>query len=96
MGLGYALLEEYVPGLTRNLGEYLIPSSCDNPRIYPIIIEDREPSGPFGAKGMGEIVSVPTAAAIANAVNNAIGIRFYQLPLIPERVYEALKKRKKE
>ncbi len=91
MGLGYALMEKYVPGSTKNFQEYLIPTSCDVPKIYPVIVEEEDPSGPFGAKGLGEIVTTPTAAAIANAVSNAIGVRFYQLPLTPEQVYKAIK-----
>ncbi|MGA2317499.1 MAG: xanthine dehydrogenase family protein molybdopterin-binding subunit [Thermodesulfobacteriota bacterium] len=91
MGLGYALMEKYVPGSTKNFREYLIPTSCDIPKILPLIVEEREPSGPFGAKGLGEITTTPTAAAIANAVSNAIGVRFYQLPLTPEQVYKAIK-----
>jgi CO/xanthine dehydrogenase Mo-binding subunit len=94
MGFGYGVMEEYIPNQTKNLREYLIPTSRDAPRIFPIIIEESESSGPFGAKGIGEIVSVPTAAAIANAVNDAIGIRFYQLPITAERVYMALKGKK--
>jgi CO/xanthine dehydrogenase Mo-binding subunit len=92
MGVGYAIMEHYLPGQTRNFGEYLIPTSCDVPRVIPIIVEDPESSGPFGAKGLGEVTCIPTAAAIANAVSNATGMRFYQLPLTPERVYEAFKR----
>ena len=91
MGLGYALMEKYVPGLTKNFREYLIPTSCDIPKIFPLIVEEQEPSGPFGAKGLGEIVTTPTAAAIVNAVSNAIGVRLYRLPLTPEQVYKAIK-----
>jgi CO/xanthine dehydrogenase Mo-binding subunit len=80
-----------VPGCTRNFGEYLIPTSCDAPRVIPIIVEDHEFSGPFGAKGLGEVTCIPTAAAIANAIGNALGIRFYGLPVTPERIYEAFK-----
>ena len=53
--------------------------------------ETYEPTGPFGAKGLGEASSNPVAAAFANAIYNAIGIRFYELPITPERILLALK-----
>lgn len=94
MGIGYALLEEVVvfEGKIQNTGmsTYLIPTALDVPEVYPIIIEENEISGPFGAKGVGEPALVPTAAAIANAVADALGIRLYDLPLTPERVVAAL------
>lgn len=94
MGFGYGVMEEYLPSQTKNLREYLIPTSCDAPRVLPIMVEDSVSSGPFGAKGIGEIVSVPTAAAIANAVTDAIGVRFFQVPITAERVSMALKGKK--
>jgi len=94
MGLGYALMEEVrvEEGRIANprYAEYILPMSLDVPEIYPIVVEEPEPSGPFGAKGVGEPALIPTAAAIANAVANALGVRFYDLPITPERVVAAL------
>ena len=95
-GLGFALLEEHrwdrgVP-LTRNMDTYRVPGPCDMPNMVPIIVEDPEPSGPFGAKGVGEPVLVAVAPAVANAVADAIGQRIYELPLSPERVLAALRR----
>ena len=96
MGLGYGLMEEVITKkgeiVNPNLHGYIIPTAMDMPKVHPIIVEDLESTGPFGAKGVGEPTLIPTAAAIANAVENAIGIRFYDLPLTPERVLEAIKK----
>jgi len=91
MGQGYALQEEFIPGLTKNFKSYAIPTISDMPEITPIIVEDPEPTGPFGAKGVGEPALIPTAPAIVNAVYNATGARIYDLPLTPSRVLKALK-----
>ncbi len=92
MGLGMALMEEYVPGKTVSFVNYLIPTSKDVPEVVPILVEDPEPSGPFGAKGVGEPALIPTAPAILNAVADAIGERIYDLPASLERVLEAVRK----
>jgi CO/xanthine dehydrogenase Mo-binding subunit len=63
------------------------------PKIKPIIVEVPEPLGPFGARGIGEATTIPTAAAIANAIFNAVGVRVKELPMTPERILEAIKKR---
>ncbi|MBI4243918.1 MAG: xanthine dehydrogenase family protein molybdopterin-binding subunit, partial [Planctomycetes bacterium] len=55
-----------------------------------VIIESNDPEGPFGAKGIGEPPIVPTAAAVANAIYNATGIRMFELPMTPERVLKAI------
>lgn len=94
MGVGMALMEEYVPGKTVSFVNYLIPTSKDVPEVIPIIVEDEEPSGPFGAKGVGEPALIPTAPAILNAIADAIGQRIYHLPANLERVLEAVKKSK--
>ncbi|EGW41010.1 molybdopterin cofactor-binding domain-containing protein [Desulfosporosinus sp. OT] len=98
MGIGYALLEEVIlkDGEIQNPGmsTYLIPTALDVPEIHTIIIEESEISGPYGAKGVGEPALVPTAAAIANAVADALGIRMYELPLTPEKIIAAIKNRK--
>jgi CO/xanthine dehydrogenase Mo-binding subunit len=91
MGQGYALQEDFIPGLTKNFKSYAIPTISDMPEIIPIIVEDPEPTGPFGAKGVGEPALIPTAPAIVNAVYNATGARIYDLPLTPSRVLKALK-----
>lgn len=90
-GLGMALMEEYVPGRTENLHDYLIPTFGDMPEIEIILIEDAEPLGPFGAKGIGEPALIPTAPAILSAIENATGVRITRLPATPDRVYAALK-----
>ena len=74
-GIGIALMEEWVPGRTDNLHDYLIPTIGDVPEIETILIEDKEPLGPFGAKGVGEPALIPTAAAILNAIRDATGRR---------------------
>jgi CO/xanthine dehydrogenase Mo-binding subunit len=89
-GLGLALMEEYVPGRTENLHDYLIPTFGDMPAIETIFVEDREPLGPFGAKGIGEPALVPTAPAIFNAIHHATGVRLYEAPATPHRVRAAL------
>lgn len=92
MGLGFALLEDYQPGQTNSLATYLIPTAQDAPEMVPIILEEPEESGPFGAKGVGEMALIPTAPAIANAIYNACGARVYDLPATPERVLRAIKR----
>jgi CO/xanthine dehydrogenase Mo-binding subunit len=90
MGLGFALMEEFVPGQTLSMSEYHIPTSLDIPRIECIIVEDPEPTGPFGAKGMGEPTLAPTAPAILNAVADALGTRIDHLPANAESVRAAV------
>jgi CO/xanthine dehydrogenase Mo-binding subunit len=82
MGVGMALMEEYVPEKTISFVNYLIPTSKDVPEVIPIIVEDEEPSGPFGAKGVGEPALIPTAPAILNAISDAIGERIIICPQI--------------
>jgi len=89
-GLGLALMEEYLPGRTDNLHDYLIPTIGDVPKIECILIEDREPLGPSGAKGIGEPALVPTAPAILGAVHHATGVRAKRVPLLPHRLREAI------
>ena len=92
-GLGLALMEEYLPGRTENLHDYLIPTVGDVPEIECILIEDREPLGPSGAKGIGEPALVPTAPAILGAVHHATGVRAYRVPLLPHRLRAAIVKK---
>ena len=90
-GIGMALMEEYLPGQTENLHDYLIPTTGDVPPIESILIEIPDPEGPLGAKGLGEHVLIPTAPAILNAIRNATGAVITQLPALPHRVLEAIK-----
>ena len=91
-GIGMALMEEYIPGVTENLHDYLIPTCGDVPDIRTIIVEENDPHGPYGAKGLGEHVLIPTAPAILNAINHAIGAKVRVLPATPERILSALGK----
>jgi CO/xanthine dehydrogenase Mo-binding subunit len=88
MGLGFALMEEFEPGKTVSMKDYHIPTCADMPEIVPVIVESPEPSGPFGAKGVGEPALIPTAPAILNGLANAFGERIYILPANLERVLE--------
>ena len=95
MGLGYALAEELrfdEQGkiLNPSLRTYRIPSATDVPPMEVFLVEHADAYGPFGAKGIGEIGTNCTAPAIANAVAQATGVRLRQLPMTPERVWQAL------
>jgi CO/xanthine dehydrogenase Mo-binding subunit/aerobic-type carbon monoxide dehydrogenase small subunit (CoxS/CutS family) len=89
-GIGLALMEEYLPGVTENLHDYLIPTIGDVPPIETILIEDPEPIGPYGAKGVGEPALIATAPAILNAIFHATGVRIRRLPATPDRVRAAI------
>jgi CO/xanthine dehydrogenase Mo-binding subunit len=93
-GIGYALTENFKTHngkvLTDNLSTYLLPTALDMCDVETIIVEDPEPLGPWGAKGIGEPAIIPTAAAIANAVSNAIGKSINEIPITPENVLEIL------
>jgi len=96
MGVGYALMEDYPLTDGRphahTLADYLIPTVLDMPReIVPIIVEVPDPTGPYGAKGVGEMTMLPTAPAIANAIADAVGVRPGVLPLTAERVYQGIR-----
>ena len=88
-GIGMALMEEYLPARTENLHDYLIPTFGDAPPIESLLIEVPDPEGPFGAKGLGEHVLIPTAPAILNAIRHAIGAEITRVPALPHRVLEA-------
>ena len=85
-GLGLALMEEYLPGQTENLHDYLIPTVGDIPEIEVILVEDPDPNGPQGAKGVGEPGLVPTAPAILAAIKAATGVRMKMVPATPHRL----------
>lgn len=95
MGVGYALMEEINLNKGKikntNFSNYIIPTSMDMPDVKSYFVEEKETTGPFGAKGLGEPVMLPTAPAILNAIYDAIGIRFYELPVTCEKVLAALK-----
>jgi len=91
-GIGYALMENLVVDngimLNPNFTGYIIPTSVDAPPIKPVIVEEKYPAGPYGAKGLGEPPLIAAAPAVVNAVYNATGIRVKNLPVLPERIIE--------
>ncbi|WP_137110236.1 molybdopterin cofactor-binding domain-containing protein [Rhodobacter sp. SY28-1] len=89
-GIGLALMEEYLPHRTENLHDYLIPTFGDVPPIESILVEVPDPEGPFGAKGLGEHVLIPTAPAILNAIRHATGVEITQVPALPHRLRAAI------
>ncbi len=98
-GLGQALCEQVLfddKGRTLNTTfvDYLMPTANITPEIEPVVVEGYLGTGPYGAKGIGEIPCVPVPAAIANAIHNAIGVRVRKLPLSPEKVLRALREQK--
>lgn len=98
MGIGMALCEElaYTPdGMPKaeNFDKYHMINAPDMPDVDIMLIEDFEPGGPYGAKSIGEITTVPVAAAIVNAVNRAIGTSLTELPLTPAKIIEAISKK---
>lgn len=97
MGIGYALMEEIKAqdGLTENTSfrDYVIPTAMDIRDMESIIIEESEPTGPYGAKGFSEVAVTPIAGAILNAIRNATGIRIAEIPATPEKVLHLLRKK---
>ncbi|RYD06989.1 hypothetical protein N752_01470 [Desulforamulus aquiferis] len=77
--------------MTPTFAEFLIPTSLDVPEVIPIIVEDLEYQGPFQAKGVGEGAIIPTAAAIINAIYDAVGVRINSLPATPDKILALLK-----
>jgi CO/xanthine dehydrogenase Mo-binding subunit len=90
MGLGTAIMEEYLPGITEGFGDYPLPTSQSTPEIDVILIEVPSFEGPFGVKGLGEAAILPTAPAIINGISRAIKTRIYELPATPEVVLQAI------
>jgi len=95
MGIGYALLEKLVlengEVMNPSFLDYKIPTVKDMPPVEIVFIETNDPEGPFGEKGAGESGIIPTAAAIGNAVANALGFRIFELPMQPEVILKAIK-----
>ena len=96
-GLGYALMEEMKTEFGRvstlSLGEYKIPTMMDIPQLTTVLLEPTSGPAPFNSKGIGESGNIPVAAAIANAVADAVGVRIMDLPITAEKVLSALKKK---
>jgi CO/xanthine dehydrogenase Mo-binding subunit len=97
-GIGYALTEglqidEGRP-VNPNFSDYRIPSMRDMPPLEHAFADSYEPTGPFGAKGLGELNMDPTAAVVSNAIFDAVGVRIKTLPITPEKILNALKEQK--
>ena len=97
MAIGYSLMEQLVIEqgrvVTRNFGENKIPSIKDIPKLKTVIQEFPVGNGPYGGMSIGELPVVPTAAAIANAVHDAVGVRIFDLPITAEKVLKAIRQR---
>ena len=100
MGVGFGCYEEIVTDQGKVLNDqftnYILPTALDVPPIVSAIVERFDPTGPYGAKGIGEPSLLPTASAIANAIFNAVGVLITDLPITPEKIYMALKAKKAE
>jgi len=95
--VGYAVLENFIEKdgqvLTPSLSTYLIPTSVDIPKeMKTIILEIPDPRGPWGARGLGEVMNMCLAPAVTHAVYEATGVWFDEFPLTPERVLRGLGK----
>jgi len=98
MGMGEAMYEEALfddkgRPLNANLAEYRVPTSLDVPRMHSQLVDSYESTGPWGAKEVGEGATLPTMGCYANAIYDAIGVRIYDLPLTPEKVWRAIQQR---
>jgi CO/xanthine dehydrogenase Mo-binding subunit len=98
--LGQGLMEDYklTEGRTTTSGfaKYILPTSLDVPQVNSVILQDPDPIGPLGVKGIGEPAMIPTIPAVMNAIYDAVGVRITALPATPERVLEALKRKQGE
>jgi CO/xanthine dehydrogenase Mo-binding subunit len=97
-GVGWALMENMVTQKGRlenpSFLDYVIPTAQDVPDIQPILVEPVDPNGPYGAKGIGEPALNPAMSAVTNAIYHATGIRITRLPVSPETILEAIKKKR--
>jgi CO/xanthine dehydrogenase Mo-binding subunit len=93
-GLGFALMEDssLVDGkmATAHLGEFKMPTIADVPKLTTVLMQAATGPTPFQGKAIAEIPNVPTAAAVANAIADAVGVRLFDLPLTSEKIYAAL------
>jgi CO/xanthine dehydrogenase Mo-binding subunit len=93
-GLGFALMEDnsLVDGkmATANLGEFKMATVADIPKLTTVLMQEANGPIPYHGKAIAEIPNVPTAAAIANAIQDAVGVRLYDLPLTSEKIYAAM------
>ena len=95
--IGYTLTEKPVLDpkngrmLNPDFANYMVLTAVDMPKLFVEAVEIPDPTGPFGAKGTGELPFIATAPAVANAIYNAIGIRFTELPITQEKIFMALK-----
>lgn len=101
MGIGYTFLENLHfdkkgRPANGNFANYRLPRSIGIPEMESIMVETNDPEGPFGAKGMGEASLLPTSAAIANAIEDAIGVRMKELPITPDKIIKALKEKEEQ
>jgi len=94
MGMGYALSEAYLlkegRPQTGTYGQLGVPIIGEAPSIEVILIEDPDPNGPFGAKGISEVATVPVTPAVLNAIFDAVGVRIYDLPATPDKILTGL------
>jgi xanthine dehydrogenase molybdenum-binding subunit len=97
MGVGHALTENFIVEdgvpFTDRLARYRMPNTTQTPEITALVVEDPTAEGPYGAKGVGEIVSIPTIPAITNAIYHAVGVRIDRLPVDQEFILKELDKR---
>jgi xanthine dehydrogenase molybdenum-binding subunit len=97
MGIGHALTENFIVDdgipFTDRLARYRMPNITQTPEITSFIVEAHTTEGPYGAKGVGEIVSIPTIPAITNAIYHAIGVRIDRLPVDQEIIVAELAKK---
>ena len=94
-GIGYALMEHVIINdgkvATSNFGDYKIPTAKDIPPFRSSVTEQRKGAGPYNSMPIGETANIPVAAAVANAIEDACGVRIKSLPITAEKVYNALR-----
>jgi CO/xanthine dehydrogenase Mo-binding subunit len=93
MGLGTALMEDFIPGESEGFGDYYLPTTMSMPEMEVILVEVPSFEGPFGAKGLGEAAIMPSAPSIINGISRAVGARIREVPATPERVVGAIERK---
>jgi len=93
MGIGAALMEEYIPGASTGFSDYYLPTAQSMPEIKVLLVEVPSYHGPAGVKGLAEASMLPATPAIINAVSHAIGARLREIPATPERVLRVMKRK---